>query len=132
MQRLSLPVVTRADGTPGLEQRCKALAGRCCTVYAQRPEACRRYRCYLLMALAEGEVSLEEALAVVDEAHARISAVEAVMPPARADSPRAVLQRARAEARPESGGPLPPRTYELWDRAERHLDRHFRGRHRRA
>lgn len=131
MQRLSLPVVDRADGTPGLEQRCAALNGRCCTVYAERPEACRRYRCYLLTALSEGEVTLEEALAVVDEAHVRIRAVEAVLPPERAGLPRAVLQRARKEDLPESGGPLSPQTHEIWDRAESYLERHFRGRHRR-
>jgi hypothetical protein len=88
------------------------LDGRCCTVYAERPEACRRYRCYLLTALSEGEVTLEEALAVVDEAHTRIRAVEAILPP-------------------ENGGPLPPRTHEIWDQVESYLDRHFRGRHRR-
>jgi len=129
MQRLSLPVVDRADGTPGLKQRCAALEGRCCTVYAERPETCRAYRCNLLTAAAEGEVSLEEALAVVEEAHARIRAVEAVLPPERPGSPRAVLQRARKEDQPEHGGPLPPRTQELWEKAESYLDRHFRGRH---
>jgi hypothetical protein len=132
MQRLSLPVVDRADGSPGLEQRCAALDGQCCTVYAERPEACRRYRCYLLTALSEGEVTLEEALGVVDEAHTRIRAVEAALPPERAGFPRAVLQRARKEDLPENGGPLPPPTQELWDRAESYLDRHFRGRHRRT
>ncbi|HVG58525.1 MAG TPA: YkgJ family cysteine cluster protein [Hyalangium sp.] len=131
MQRLSLPVVDRPDGTPGLEQRCAALDGRCCTVYAERPEACRRYRCNLLTAVSEGEVTVEEALAVVDEAHARINGVEAVLPPAQAGFPRAVLQRARKEDLPENGGPLPPQTHEIWDRAEIYLDRHFRGRHRR-
>lgn len=131
MQRLSLPVVERADGTPGIEQRCAALDGRCCTVYADRPEACRRYRCYLLTAAAEGEVSVEEALAVVDEAHAQIRAVEAALPPERPGSPKAVLQRARHEDQPENGGPLPRETQELWNQAESHLDRHFRGRHRR-
>jgi Fe-S-cluster containining protein len=131
MQQLSLPVVNRPDGTPGLEQRCAALEGRCCTVYAKRPEACRRYRCFLLTALAEGEVSLEEALAVVDEALARIRAVEALLPSPRADSPRAVLQRARMEDLPENGGPLPPQAQELWNQADSYLDRHFRGRHRR-
>ncbi|HYH97176.1 YkgJ family cysteine cluster protein [Hyalangium sp.] len=131
MQRLSLPVVNRPDGTPGLEQRCAALKGQCCTVYAERPEQCRRYRCFLLTALAEGEVSPEEAQVVVDEAHARIRAVEALLPSERADSPRAVLQRARKEDLPENGGPLPPQTQEVWAQAESYLDRHFRGRHRR-
>jgi Fe-S-cluster containining protein len=81
VRRLSLPVINRADGTPGLAQRCAALEGRCCTVYSERPEACRRYRCHLLTALAEGEVSLEESLEVVDEAHARLRAVGAAQQP---------------------------------------------------
>ncbi|WP_224241324.1 YkgJ family cysteine cluster protein [Hyalangium gracile] len=133
MERLGLAVIKRADGTsPGFTQHCSALEGRSCKVYAERPEACRRYRCLLATALAEGEVSLEEALKVVDEAHAHIHAVEALLPPARADSPRAVLQRVRQEDLPEHGGPLPPRTQEVWNQAESHLDRHFRGRHRRG
>lgn len=81
VRRLSLPLIHRADGTPGLAQRCAALEGRCCTVYSERPEACRRYRCHLLTALAEGEVSLEESLEVVDEAHARLRAVDAAQAP---------------------------------------------------
>jgi hypothetical protein len=71
LRRLGLPVGERADGVPTLPQPCAALKERCCTVYADRPEGCRRYQCYLFTALAEGEVSLEEARAVVDEAHAR-------------------------------------------------------------
>jgi Fe-S-cluster containining protein len=132
MQRLALRVMVREDGTPGFAQRCAALEGSCCTVYSERPEACRRYRCYLLTALAEGELSLEEGLQVVDEAHARIRAVEAVLPPAREGSARAVLQRAREENLPEHGGPLPLEAQQAWDQAELHLNRHFRGRHRRG
>ncbi|MBN1206224.1 MAG: YkgJ family cysteine cluster protein [Myxococcaceae bacterium] len=132
LERLALPVVERSDGTPALEQRCAALEGRCCTVYAERPEACRSYRCLLLMALSEGEVSLEEALAVVDEAHARIQAMDALLPPGDARAPSAVLQRARRAGLPENGGPLPPRAQESWEQAELWLNRHFRGRHRRG
>jgi len=76
LRQRSLPVISRADGSPGLAQRCAALEGRCCTVYAERPEACRRYHCHLFTALSEGEVSLEESLQVVDEAHARLRAVD--------------------------------------------------------
>jgi hypothetical protein len=100
LRRLSLPVIERADGSPGIAQRCAALQGRCCTVYSERPEACRRYRCHLFNALAEGEVSLTEALQVVDEAHAQLRAVET-----------GTAAREQAEA---------------------YLDRHFRGRQRRA
>jgi hypothetical protein len=70
LERLGLRVAERTDGVPVLLQPCAALKERCCTVYADRPKGCRRYQCYLLTALAEGEVSLEEAHAVVDEAHA--------------------------------------------------------------
>ena len=104
MERLGLAVIKRENGTsPGFTQRCTALEGRCCTVYAERPAACRGYRCNLLTALAEGEVSLEEALRVVDEAHEHIRAVEAARPP----------------------------THETWQQAESFLDKHFRGRQRR-
>ncbi len=58
----------------GLAQPCAALEGTRCTIYAGRPAACRRYACLLHGALAEGEVGLDEALAVVDEARARAAA----------------------------------------------------------
>lgn len=70
LKALGLPVTEREDGTPLLPQRCAALEGKTCTAYAQRPEGCRRYHCHLFSALSEGEVSLEEALSVVDGAHA--------------------------------------------------------------
>lgn len=74
LRALGLPVKEREDGTPILPQPCAALNGRCCTAYAERPEGCRRYHCQLFSALSEGEVSLPEALAVVDGAHARLAA----------------------------------------------------------
>jgi hypothetical protein len=73
LQALGLPVREREDGTPVLPQRCAALDGRSCTAYAQRPEGCRRYQCNLATALSEGEVSLEEALAVVKGAQALLA-----------------------------------------------------------
>lgn len=73
LRALGLPVGEREDGKPFLPQRCAALDGRRCTAYAERPEGCRRYHCQLFSALAEGEVSLPEALAVVDGAHALLA-----------------------------------------------------------
>ncbi|OJH35501.1 YkgJ family cysteine cluster protein [Cystobacter ferrugineus] len=74
LRALGLPVKEREDGTSVLPQRCAALDGRHCTAYAARPEGCRRYHCQLFSALSEGEVSLPEALAVVDGAHALLAA----------------------------------------------------------
>ncbi len=76
LRALGLPVGERPDGTPLLPQRCAALEGRRCTAYDARPEGCRRYHCQLFAALSEGELSLPEALAVVDGAHARLAAPE--------------------------------------------------------
>lgn len=73
LKALGLPVKAREDGTPILPQRCAALDGKRCTAYAERPEGCRRYHCHLFSALSEGEVSLAEALAVVDGAQALLA-----------------------------------------------------------
>ncbi|XXF75522.1 YkgJ family cysteine cluster protein [Myxococcaceae bacterium GXIMD 01537] len=124
LRRLDLPVGQRDDGAPVLAQHCPALEGRSCTVYADRPAPCRAYRCHLHLALGEGEVSLEEALAVIDGAHAHIREVEAALPAWSSDQPRAVMQRARRSTQPAVSEPLA--------RAEAYLDRHLRGRARRA
>lgn len=130
LRRHELPLGQRADGAPVLTQHCAALNGRCCTVYADRPAPCRAYRCQLHLALGEGEVSLKEALEVVEGAHAHIRAVEATLPAPDADATRAVMQRAR---RAQSyGSPLPTEAQEALERAEAYLDRHLRGRARRG
>jgi hypothetical protein len=131
LRRLGLPVGERADGAPVLAQHCTALEGRSCTVYADRPSPCRAYRCNLLIALAEGEVSLDEALRVIDGAQEHIRAVEAALPPAGADEPRAVMQRARRTHQPAHGGPLPAAAHKALESAEAYLDQHLRGRTRR-
>lgn len=121
MRRNGLEVLQRPDGSSALLQRCAALDGRCCTVYADRPERCRRYGCLLYIALAEGEADLEEALAVVDEAHALIADVGAALGPEEGGArPSAVMQRAARAEQPEVRAAR--------ERAEAFLDRQFRGR----
>ncbi|RKH28429.1 YkgJ family cysteine cluster protein [Corallococcus praedator] len=125
LTRLGLPLTTREDGGTVLPQPCAALEGRRCTAYLERPEACRRYRCQLLNALAEGEVSLDEAKGVVDAAHARVEAVaRALASPQGGPAP---MRQARAAA-----STLPPEAREALTQAEAFLDRHFRGRFRRS
>ncbi len=69
----ALAVVTNEKGGRHVPQRCAALAGTVCQVYAQRPLACRRYECLLFGALREGEVSLGEAIDVVHRAQALVA-----------------------------------------------------------
>ena len=128
LEQRGLPLTRRADGSPALAQHCAALDGLTCTVYADRPASCRRYHCQLYAALAEKEVSLDEALAVVHEALSLVDAVGRELPPAAADEPRSVMQRARRAEQPEHGGPLPRKTRAAHERAEAFLDKHFRGR----
>jgi Fe-S-cluster containining protein len=68
-----LGVVTNEKGGRHVPQRCAALEGSVCRVYAQRPLACRRYECLLFGALREGEVALPEALEVVRRAQALVA-----------------------------------------------------------
>jgi uncharacterized protein len=126
LRERGLTLQEKEDGTPVLPQRCAALDGRCCTVYAERPEACRRYRCQLFNALAEGEVSLEEAKGVVDAAHAKVEAVVALLPPLE-DGRAAGMREARQGAASSS---VSVEAREALARAELYLDRHFRGRFR--
>lgn len=107
----------------GLAQPCAALRDLRCAIYDDRPDACRRYRCMLLVALDAGEVSLPEAEDVVAEARARLAALAADLP---GDGP--VLARARALARDNH---MSPETRALLDRAVAFLGRRFRGHTRR-
>jgi Fe-S-cluster containining protein len=66
----ALGVVTTPTGGRFLPQRCAGLQGTCCTVYPQRPLACRRFECLLVVAQRDGEVSEAGALEVVAKARA--------------------------------------------------------------
>ena len=122
----ALDVVALVDGSPALRQCCTALKGRWCTRYLERPEGCRRYRCRLLTALAGQEISFEEALAVVEQAHALLASLERGLAPETDTPPSPVLQRSRFAELSEDGG-LSSETRALRERTEAFLDRHFHG-----
>lgn len=125
-RRNRLDVGTLADGTPVLRQGCTALCERRCTAYTERPKACRQYTCRLFTELASGRVSSEQALAVVDEAHALLARLERGLPPDTEARPSPVLERARFAGLSEQGAPG-PETQALRERLEAHLDAHFHG-----
>ncbi len=117
-RRRGLTIAARPDGGDALRQRCDALTGTRCKIYDERPASCRRYHCMLHAALAADEVSLASALALVDEAHARLTALAAELP-ADAD---AAMQRARRAVR---DGLATDAAREALQRAAAHLGRHF-------
>ncbi len=81
LEIMGLDVETDGDGFV-LLQPCAALRGTRCTVYAHRPRCCRTFECYLLQRARTGEVSVDEALARIRVAHARIGRLRALLGPA--------------------------------------------------
>ena len=84
---LGVTVETKPTGARALRQPCSALAGTCCTVYEQRPLACRRYQCLLYEALQSEEENLAGALRIVARAKALTAAVKPSLTTARATTP---------------------------------------------
>ncbi len=74
---VKLNVITTPTNARYVPQRCAALNGTVCQVYAERPLACRRYECLLFAALREGEASLAEALEVVRRAQSLAASKDA-------------------------------------------------------
>lgn len=132
LEKRSLRVVVRPEGEPGLDQPCSALEGTTCTLYDDRPSACREYCCRLYDAVESDEVSLDDARALVREARTLVARVDARTPVRRypfvtftAAERSRPLDRAR---RIERAGELDRETRAVWAAAEKHLDRHFRAR----
>jgi Fe-S-cluster containining protein len=73
LHALGIPTRTLPSGTEVLPQRCCALKGRDCQIYAARPSSCAEYQCLLAEALLEDRVTLEEAQAVVKKAQRLIA-----------------------------------------------------------
>ncbi len=111
-----------------LHQCCAALKGTRCAVYEARPAACRRFRCQLLSALEEDEVSLKEATRVVEEARQRLAQLDDALPPEAPPAGASVTVRAWYADRSEHGGPLRGEAKRLYRETEAFLQRHFRGR----
>ena len=59
---------------------CPKVEGTICTIYEQRPAACAGYKCALLKRYVAGNISLDSALAVVEETRQRLAALEKELP----------------------------------------------------
>ena len=125
LSRHSVDVQVRPDGSLALPQRCAALNGCACRVYEDRPERCRQYQCNLYSAVAEGEVSAEEAAEVIEGAKQRIAELARVFDD---DVRPDVVSRFRDAL----AGPLAPEVSAearaAFEELQSYLDRHFRGR----
>jgi Fe-S-cluster containining protein len=126
---LGLDVDLPEKGEASFRQCCSALSGTRCTIYEHRPDACKRYRCHLLMALEEDEVSLEDALSVVGQARQMLSQLDEALDDAGDDAGGgSVTQRARLAHRPAHGSPLAPETRRLMLDIGVFLNQYFKSR----
>ena len=117
------------NGSLVLAQPCGALKGATCTVYKDRPSRCREFICLLYSAVAEKEVDLYDALEVVDGAHEAVSDV-AVAFGIDSTAVRSVLPEARRRVANDPDVTDAQRA--ALSKAEKLLDRHFRGRKKRG
>jgi hypothetical protein len=58
-------VFSTRDEVTSFRQPCSAFGPGCCSVYHDRPSVCRSYRCLLLRRHEAGEVSRDDALALI-------------------------------------------------------------------
>jgi Fe-S-cluster containining protein len=110
---------------------CSKVEGTRCSIYEHRPLTCSGYRCALLQRFSNGEIELEAALPLVEQARRLVAQVQAQLP--RAESMRAFRLEWRKFL---SGKPTPERSPEGRSRLagaylqlavlHRFLDRHFR------
>jgi uncharacterized protein len=61
LRALGIEVIMLPEGGPAFYQPCALLDDQACTIYAQRPHACRDYECKLYRSLNSGEIDLEDA-----------------------------------------------------------------------
>jgi hypothetical protein len=73
LHALGVATRVRRNGAEVLPQKCSALEGRDCRIYAEHPTNCATYRCLLADALLDELVSLEQAQAMVSKAQRLIA-----------------------------------------------------------
>lgn len=107
-----------------IRQRCPALAADLkCSVYAERPKACSRFVCMLGRAHEEGEVGLDEALALVGEVRSLRERIDALVP-----GPGSVVYKARLYEAEGPDASVAVEVREARRALERFSLRHFLGR----
>lgn len=87
---------------------CPLLKDTACSVYEERPSACRGYRCGLLQRYTAGEVPIERALSLVNEAKRLLARVLSQLPEGTSLRDAFAAWRARnlAAQRSGSGSPI--------------------------
>ena len=86
--------VTLSGDRSKLLQRCRALDGCACGVYADRPQTCRAFKCLVLAHLEEGKLSETDAHEAIEDVLGRRERVAELL--GEADV-RTAMERAREQ-----------------------------------
>lgn len=116
------------DG-PGLAFPCPLLDGTCCTIYAERPGVCRRFRCGVLRRFDGGELEGEAAMAIIATGRQLDDAVRELLPPEQSVAEARRAWREDPEYWRSLAGPeriAAARLAMALTALNLHLDRHFR------
>lgn len=83
----------RKRGERWLFQPCPAHGKNGCSIYAQRPQRCRRFECRQLQRVAMGEISEAEALAQIEGVKRRVAAIELLLEQSGKTDPKRPLSK---------------------------------------
>lgn len=115
--------------TPAMAFPCPLLDGTCCTIYAERPGVCRRFRCEVLKRFDGGELEGEAAMAIIVTGRQLDDAVRALLPPGQSVAEARQAWREDSEHWRSLAGPeriAAARLAMALTALNLHLDRHFR------
>lgn len=126
---LGIDVYRGKDDKLRFDLTCRRYSGSCCEIYADRPLACRVFRCKLLKAYEAGTVEEADAVDRVSEAHAMIANVSAMLEPGQTLRRSTWVPLIERWERESANNTLPPRfatAFVALLRLNRFLDVHFR------
>ncbi len=132
LTELGFPV--RTDPATGMrfDHPCARFKNGLCSVYADRPQACRRFRCELLISVENGRMSADRAHGIVREAKAMVDEVRLLHGDDRPLLPQSWRERLRAWGSGKSAGRADPALLLQMTRLNVFLDRHFRSKAQRV
>lgn len=79
VEALGLEVDTDDADSELLALPCAGLHGTRCSVYPHRPQCCRTFECRLLQQAKRGDLSVNDAIARIDDARGQVRAVTALL-----------------------------------------------------
>ncbi len=112
--------LTTKNEQPSFSEPCVFHGASGCSVYADRPDACRRYSCALLSAVQHDEVSVDDAKLIIEEALARVEIVKEYV----AFEPGMPLAIGTWDEPPDE---VQGEARVAWDRVLWHIREHFLG-----